>query len=160
MPDVRTVGPKSRRGSPWTFAELERLGHTADSVLARRSRRTIKEVVAMREDYRIAMETGPRPWTMREMKLLGTMNDYELARRLRRPKHQVWQQRVAFKIAPFKPAPQCRKWEPPEIKLLGTMRDAVLAAKLNRTEQAVKLYRARRHIPAFDSPCRRWTRSR
>jgi hypothetical protein len=143
VPAFRKIGPKSRRGSAWSFAELKRLGKTPDSVLARRRGRTIKEIVTMREHYRIAMETGPRPWTMREIKLLGTINDYEVARRLRRSNYQVWHQRTAFKIAPFKPAPPCRKWKLWEIKLLGTMRDSAMAAKLGRTEQAVKLYRAR-----------------
>jgi hypothetical protein len=31
---------KRRKGAPWTLAELERLGKTADSVLARRIGRT------------------------------------------------------------------------------------------------------------------------
>ena len=116
----------SRRGSAWSFAEIKRLGNTPDSVLARRSRRTIKEIVAMREHYRIAMETGPRPWTMREIKLLGRMNDYELARRLRAQTSSL-AAKSRFQARPIQASAPCRKWEPSEIKLLGTMRDAVLA---------------------------------
>ena len=69
---------------PWTLAELKQLGRTPDSLLARRSRRTIHEVVAMRESRGIGLVTGPRPWRAREIKLLGTMPDHELGRRLRR----------------------------------------------------------------------------
>src|SRR6266571_6876081 len=98
MPAANKRRVPSRRGAPWTFAELKRLGKTADSVLARRRRRTIKEVVAMREHLRIALETGPRPWTMREIQLLGTMNDYELSRRLRRANYRVRSQRLVLKI--------------------------------------------------------------
>ena len=32
MPDLRKVGPKSRRDSPWTFAELRRLGNPRPGV--------------------------------------------------------------------------------------------------------------------------------
>jgi hypothetical protein len=66
---------KSRRGRTWLLSELEELGKTPDSVLARRTQRTIKEVVTMRQHLRIALETGPRRWTMNEIRLLGTMND-------------------------------------------------------------------------------------
>ena len=79
---------KSRRGESWTRAELKHLGRVPDSVLARRSGRTIKEIVAMRESRRIAMETGSRRWTASEIKMLGRYFDAELARRLRRPVHQ------------------------------------------------------------------------
>jgi hypothetical protein len=84
-----------RRGAAWTLAELKQLGRKADSVLARRMGRTLKEVVAMRESRRIRLPTPLRPWTAREIRLLGTMNDAELARRLRRQQHQVWHQRFA-----------------------------------------------------------------
>ena len=40
---------KTRRGEPWTLPELKQLGKAPDSLLARRSRRTIKEVVVERE---------------------------------------------------------------------------------------------------------------
>ena len=83
MANVNKVGRRSRSGSPWTFAELQELGETPDSVLAFRNVRTIKEIVDMREHYRIALVTGPRPWTMPEVKLLGTMNDYEVELRVR-----------------------------------------------------------------------------
>src|SRR4051794_27009062 len=110
MPVARKSKRQSRRGASWTFAELKRLGKTPDSVLALRWRRTIKEIVAMREHLRIALETGPRPWTMREIELLGRKNDYELARRLRRPKHQIYGQRRALRIPPFIPRPKWRLW--------------------------------------------------
>jgi hypothetical protein len=58
---------------PWTLAEMKQLGRTPDSVLARRSGRTIHEVVAMRESRGLGLVTGPRPWAAREIKLLGTM---------------------------------------------------------------------------------------
>ena len=71
---------KSRRGNSWLISELEELGQTPDSVLDRRSRRTIKEVVSMRRHLRIALETGPRRSSMNEIRLLGTLNDYDLGR--------------------------------------------------------------------------------
>jgi hypothetical protein len=40
---------KTRRGEPWTLAELELLAKSTESILARRTRRTIKEIVVMRE---------------------------------------------------------------------------------------------------------------
>jgi hypothetical protein len=43
----------TRRGLPWSAAELKQLGKTPDSVLARRNHRTISEVVAMRTEYRL-----------------------------------------------------------------------------------------------------------
>jgi hypothetical protein len=42
---------------PWTLAELKKLGKAPDSVLARRFRRTIKEVVAERKHRRIRLAT-------------------------------------------------------------------------------------------------------
>src|SRR6266566_6038429 len=146
---------KSRRGAPWTFADLKRLGKTADSVLARLRRRTIKEVVAMREHLRIALETGPRRWTMREIGLLGKKNDYELSRRFRRPKYEVHAQRRALGIPPFKPRPEWRYWEAWEKELLGTMRDEDLAQDLGRTFYSVQVERLRCKIPVFNNT-RKW----
>jgi hypothetical protein len=58
QPPART----SARGTvPWTLAEMKQLGRTPDSLLARRSGRTIHEVVAMRESRGIGLVTGPRP---------------------------------------------------------------------------------------------------
>jgi hypothetical protein len=145
---VRTE--KSRRGARWTVAELEQLGASPDSLVAHRWGRTIKEVVAMRERMRIALETGPRRWTRREIKLLGTLNDHELARRLRRPKHEVHRQRRALGIAPFKPRPKWRNWKASEKKLLGTMTDAEVARKLRRTPTSVQVERIRLRIPIFN----------
>src|SRR6266850_2122765 len=117
MPAATKKKIKSRRGVPWLLAELKQLGKVPDSVLARRHRRSIKEVVAMRESRRIGLPTGPRRWTAREIRLLGRMNDYEVARRLRRSMHRVRYQRRALKIPPFRPRPKFRYWKPAEIKL-------------------------------------------
>ena len=51
---------KRRWGAPWKLTELKRLGTTPDSVLASRSGRTIKEVVAMQESRGLGRVTGPR----------------------------------------------------------------------------------------------------
>jgi hypothetical protein len=52
---------------------LKQLGRMPDSVLARRTGRTIQEVVAMRKPRGIGLVTGPRRWTARELRLLGTL---------------------------------------------------------------------------------------
>lgn len=93
MPRFRLSKRYRRKGEPWKLEELKRLGKAADSYLARRARRTIKEIVAERESRRIALPTGPRRWTAREIRLLGTMSDAELARRLRRPRENVRSER-------------------------------------------------------------------
>src|SRR5436309_643716 len=111
---------KFRRGEPWTVAELEQLGKLPDSVLARRYRRTIEEVVAERERRRIAMQTGPRLWTAREIRLLGRLNDREVSRRLRRSYEDVRRQRLSLKIPALRPL-RHKKWTRREEKLLGTM---------------------------------------
>jgi len=54
---------KTRRGAPWTQAEIKQLGRTPDAALARRTRRTIEEVTAMREHRRLRLPTAPRRWT-------------------------------------------------------------------------------------------------
>ena len=59
QPDLKVKFP-SRRGAPWTVRELRLLGKVPDSALARRTGRTIKETVAMREGRRIALPTAPR----------------------------------------------------------------------------------------------------
>ena len=59
MPAAKRTRIRSRRGIAWRLAELKQLGKVPDSVLARRAGGTIKEVVAMREHRRIAMQTGP-----------------------------------------------------------------------------------------------------
>src|SRR6266581_8709978 len=110
----------TRRREPWTPDELRLLGEIPDSVFAKRFRRSLKQVVAMREHRGIGRPTAPRRWTAREIRLLGRMNDYELARRLRRPKHEVRRQRVELKIPPFKPRARSRPWKPAEYRILGT----------------------------------------
>src|SRR5437764_12296924 len=134
----------------WTVAEIKQLGKVPDSVLARRFRCTIKEIVAERERRGIALETGPRRWTAREIRLLGTMNDHELARRLRRPKHQVRQQRLDLNIPPFKPRSRFRLSKPAEFRILGTMTDPEAARRLGRTTASVQLARVRHGIPQFN----------
>ena len=59
------------QGKPWTVKEWEQLGKAPDSVLARRFRRTIQSVVAMRTARRIALLTGARRWTARETRTIG-----------------------------------------------------------------------------------------
>ena len=147
---------KSRRGKPWTAAEIAKFGRVPDSVLARRLHRSIKEVVAERERRRIALPMRHRRWTAREVRLLGTMNDYELARRLRRPNHQVHCQRRALNIPPFKPRSNWRYWKPAEMLLLGTMPDEELATQLGRTCNSIQVERIRRGIPSF-TPKPKWT---
>src|SRR5205809_5760958 len=132
---------KNRRGERWTLAELEHLGKVPDSVLARRSGRTIKEIVAERERLRIRLPTPPRRWTEREIRMLGRYNDNELARRLRRENHQVRRMRLALRIPPVKPVPKSRAWTRAEVKLLGTIPDALLARRFHRTELSVAGHR-------------------
>src|SRR5438552_3256539 len=113
----------SSKGAPWTIKELRQLGKVPDSVMAGRTGRTIKEVVAERDAHRLRAETAPRRWTANEIKLLGKLNDYELARRFRRARYEVRWQRVALKIPPSVPRRPWRVWKPKEIRLLGTMPD-------------------------------------
>src|SRR5881296_150851 len=98
-------GTKSRTrwGAPWTAAELSQLGKSPDSVLARRTGRTIQEVVAERRRRRIRLQTAPRPWTAREILLLGRFNDREVSRRLRRSYENVRQQRIRLHIPVLRP---------------------------------------------------------
>ena len=56
MPTRKPSRRKLRRGEPWTLAEVRQLGNVPDSVLARRTGRTIKEVVAERERRRIKLQ--------------------------------------------------------------------------------------------------------
>ena len=136
-PGKMTKGTKHRWGALWTLGELKQLGRTPDSVLARRTGRTIKEVVAMRDSRRIALVSASRRWTAREIGMLGRFNDAELGRRLRRAHHDVWRQRRALHIPLFKPRPKWRAWArgprhwtAKEDKRLGTVPDKVLATQL------------------------------
>lgn len=70
----------------WRTSEINLLGRVPDSVLARRTGRTIKEVVAERARRRIRLTAALRRWTAREIGLLGRFTDAELARRLARTK--------------------------------------------------------------------------
>src|SRR5205823_2236165 len=113
-----------REPKPWTRAEIAQLGQVPDSVLARRTGRTIKAVVAERERRRIALPTPPRSWTAREIKLLGHLNDHELARRLRRNPNTVRQQRIVLGIAPFIKPPEFKPWTYAEKKATTPRRHA------------------------------------
>src|SRR2546428_5512583 len=93
----------SRKGAPWRLKELRQLGKVPDSVVARRTGRTIKEVVAERNARRVRTDFFFKQKTAYEIKLLGKLNDYELARRFRRARYEVRWQRVALKIPPFVP---------------------------------------------------------
>ena len=100
MPE-RKNETKTRRGTLWRLAEIKRFGKTPDSALARRSGRTIREVVAERERRRVRLRLPGRGWTAREIKLLGTMCDAELARRLRRGALAVNRLRRTLNIPAF-----------------------------------------------------------
>ena len=93
--------PENRRGADWTMAELQQLGKTPDSVLARLTGRTIREVVEMREPQRIGLPEPWRRWTAREINLLGTMSDLEYARRLGRTLSVVAKRRVKLGITAY-----------------------------------------------------------
>ena len=114
---------KRRWGAPWTLAELKLLGKKTDSVLARRTGRTIKEVVAERERRRINLETEPRRWTAREIKLLGRLE-------IKSP----------VSIRPFTPA---------EDKSLGTAIDRVIGRRLGRYPATVAQRRRGLGVPAW-----------
>src|SRR5436309_6718125 len=131
MPAAKQTRIRSRRGTAWRLAELKQLGEAPDSVLARRTGRTIKEVVAMREHRRIAMETGPRRWTARETKMLGRYNDAELSRRLRRTYDDVRHQRLSLHIPSLQPL-RIKRWTRAEEKLLGSAPDIEIARRLMR----------------------------
>src|SRR5580658_3749618 len=123
----KSAGRKpTRKGAAWTLSELKRLGKSPDSVLGRRSGRTIREIVAMREERRIKLATGPRRWTAREIKLLGRYFDAELARRLQRKLSDVRHQRQSLYIPSIRPL-KSQKWTPAQDKVLGTMPDREIA---------------------------------
>src|SRR5438552_18738446 len=99
-----------KKPKAWNRKDLAQLGRLPDSVLARRSGRTIKAVVAERERRRIGLAPRGRRWTARERKLIGRFNDAELSRRLRRSYEEVRRERLALKIRPFKPKPKWKYW--------------------------------------------------
>ena len=104
-----------RKNAPWTGREIKQLGKVPDSVLAQR---TIKEVVAMREQRRIFLPTPPRRWTAREIRMLGWYADRKLARRLRRPRKQIRDERIRLRIAPFRTF-KFKYWTAAELRLVG-----------------------------------------
>ena len=152
MPDKKT-----HRGEPWTLAESKQLGKTPDSVLAKRTGRTISALVSMREKLRIRLRTSPRRWTAREIKLLGHFTDSELSRRLRRDRNDVRRTRIQLGIAPIRPAPKSKPWTRDEEKLLGTMPDDELARRLKRTHNSVLLHRQRLGIANHYPKYKPWT---
>src|SRR5688572_6608527 len=103
MPTARKHRMRSRRGEPWTITELKQLGKVPDSVLARRTGRTITEGVVERKRRRVRLPTPARRWTAREIGMLGHDFDTELARRLRRSVNAVRRQRAVLHIPPFRP---------------------------------------------------------
>ncbi|HXA44536.1 MAG TPA: hypothetical protein VNZ25_03445, partial [Candidatus Angelobacter sp.] len=109
-----------RRDAAWTIAESKQLGSVPDSVLARRTGRTIREVVAERERQRIEPLLPPHSWTTNETKMLGCYSDMEVARRLRRNRNDVRRERIRLGIPPLRPAPKSKRWTREEEKLLGT----------------------------------------
>src|SRR5258705_87280 len=135
---AKKIGPPN-----WTAEEINSLGQVPDSVLARRSGRTIGDVVAMRESRGVGLATGPRRWTEHEIRLLGTMRDTEISRRLRRDRNDVHRQRVQLKISPFKARPKFREWKPRELRLLGTAPDEELAQRFKRTVESVAVCRGK-----------------
>ncbi len=137
----------ARTGTLWKVGELKQLGQAPDSVLARRSQRTIKDVVAMRESRRVALITPPRRWTAREIRLLGTMSDLETARRLRRSAGAVRNHRLLLKIPVFKSRALTRAWTRAEFRLLGTAIDREIARRLGCPVHVVRARRRPLQIP-------------
>src|SRR5437868_5501944 len=118
-----------RRGTPWTSRELKRLGQIPDSVLARRTGRTIYEVAAERKRRRIRLPGPARRWSARETLMLGRYPDRELARRLRRPRTQIRAERLRLKIPPWRTF-KFKFWKPAELRLVGKFRDEEVAARI------------------------------
>jgi hypothetical protein len=150
MPPRKQSTTWLRRGAPWTLAELKRLGKVPDSALARRTGRTIKEVVAMREARRVRLRTAPRRWTAREIRLLGRFPDAEVARRLHRSHESV-----VKGIAPC--APAWRPFTPKEDSLLGTLPDRELGQRLGRTMEVIRWRRLKLGLPYLNPKHRYWT---
>ncbi len=153
-----TARKKARRrwGAPWTTAEDKQLGKIPDSVLARRTGRTIKEVVAERQRCRIRLPTPARSWTASEIRLLGKFTDREAARRLRRSYGDVRQQRTGLRIPSLRPS-RARKWARWEEKLLGKFSDKELAARLKRSRAAVQAHRIGLGLGKYHLTPKQWT---
>ena len=160
---------RSRRGQAWSGAELAQLGKRPDSVLACANRRTIKEVVAMREHLRIALATGPR-----HQQVLGTRPDDQVALLLGTTAKIVRHRRYKLHIPPCAAQAEAQrqrvlealttvrgnkpvKYTPEEDKLLGTMSDADLARLLGRPRVGVEARRIKFKIPKFDPKLHLWT---
>src|SRR6266508_1340789 len=140
MLTARKLRIKSRCAAPWTVAELKQLGKVPDSVLARRTGRTIKEIVAMRQHRRIGLPTPPRRWTAREIRMLGRYYDAELSRRLRRSYDDVRNQRIRLHIPSLRPL-RSKRWTRAEEKLLGKFPDQELARRFGRSRESVQQHR-------------------
>jgi hypothetical protein len=111
-----------------SIAESRQLGKVPDSVLARRTGRTISEVLAERECRRIKPCLPPHSWTASEIKLRGRYSDMDIARRLRRDRNDVRKERTRLST-------------PKKDALLGTMPGKKLAASTGRTVAAVRHHR-------------------
>src|SRR4030095_15687814 len=146
------------KSKPWTRADLALLGRIPDSVLARRTRRTIKAIVAERERLRIHMPTGPRRWTSREIRMIGQYTDAELARRLCRPYDEVRNQRLELHIRAFRPKPRWRYWTWAEQRMLGRFPDSEVARRTRRSLTSVIAHRGALGIPKLDPVVRPWQR--
>ena len=144
-----------RKNAPWTAREIQQLGRVPDSVLALRTQRTIKEVVAMQEQRRIFLPTPPRRWTVREIRMLGRYPDRELARRLRRPRKQIREERMRLHIAPIRPL-KFKYWTTVELRLVGRLRDEEVAARTGHTVEAVHQKRFALRLPMPNSKIYRW----
>src|SRR6266404_5079374 len=141
-----------KRDRAWTIAELKKLGRIPDSILARKTSRTLREIQEQREARAIALPTAPRRWTAREIRLLGKFNDTEVARRLRRRTHEVRRERLGLRIPILKPAAPSKHWTIKEVRLLGTRPDSELAKRFRRTITSLELKRSRLGIPMFNNP--------
>ena len=124
------------------------LGKVPDSVLAKRSGRTIREIVAMRQERRIAVSLAGRRWTNRETQLLGTLSDRQVAQSIGREAKSVAQRRRQPGIAQHDGSTQ-RAWTQAEERQLGTMSDRDLARRLGRGLSAVANRRLNKRIPPF-----------
>jgi hypothetical protein len=136
---------QARPARPWTALEDALLGTEPDAKLALRLHRGALSVRQRRLALsRPVISLRAPDWTKEEIKILGTVTDAEAARMLNRTVAAVRFRRNRLGIPAVFDDMDSRWW-------------TTEAARLGRTKEAVKLHRTRRHIPAFDSRCRRWT---
>jgi hypothetical protein len=159
MAESKKMRRRVRRGAPWTVSEVKQLGKVPDSVLARRTGRTIKEIVAEQMARRSRILGGPRRRTAREIKLLGRLNDAEVAARLGRNvtvvQRRRWRLRIAVPRIPgvkasLPKSPRLRRrLTAGEERLLGTAPDKEIAACLQIGLAAVERRRQELKIAVF-----------